>query len=119
MLPGDADAAEHLDAVLGVGRGGLDHRRGRHGRGQRQLIGVIPVGRPGGIGQLGLMAATRNAPANRVGPIQYSQMIWAVILGALFFSEYPDWISVCGIALVCVSGLFVFLRDDPAHRPTG
>ena len=73
----------------------------------------------GGIGQLGLMAATRNAPANRVGPIQYSQMIWAVILGALFFSEYPDWISVCGIALVCMSGLFVFLRDDPAHRPTG
>ena len=37
-----------------------------------------------------LMAATRAAPANRIAPAQYSQIVWAIILGALFFDEFPD-----------------------------
>lgn len=65
-----------------------------------------------GFAHLGLMAATRYAPANRVGPIQYSQIVWAALLGALFFAEFPDWISLCGMALVALSGLFTFLRDS-------
>ena len=37
MLPGDSDATEHLDAVLGVGLGGLDADGGRHRGGDREL----------------------------------------------------------------------------------
>ena len=37
VLPGEADAAEHLDAVLGVGLGGLDADGGRDRGGDRQL----------------------------------------------------------------------------------
>ena len=42
-----------------------------------------------------------------------------VILGALFFSEFPDWISIIGMALVCGSGLLTFFRDEVVQEPVG
>jgi S-adenosylmethionine uptake transporter len=71
------------------------------------LIGVV-----GGIGQVTMMAATRTAPANRVAPAQYSQIVWAVVLGAVFYAEYPDGLALAGILLIGLSGLFTFLRED-------
>ncbi|MBZ0229411.1 MAG: DMT family transporter [Bauldia sp.] len=71
------------------------------------FIGIV-----GGIGQMTLLAATRAAPANRVAPAQYSQIVWAVVLGALFFAEFPDWLALAGIGLIGFSGLFTFLRED-------
>ena len=59
-----------------------------------------------------MLAATRMAPPNRVAPTQYSQIIWAIVLGAMFFGEFPDGIAFVGIALVVCSGLFTFLREE-------
>jgi hypothetical protein len=56
-----------------------------------------------------LMAAMREAPANRIAPTQYSQIIWAILLGALFFGEFPDATAFAGIVLVTFAGLFTFL----------
>jgi drug/metabolite transporter (DMT)-like permease len=66
----------------------------------------------GGAGHMLLMAATRAAPANRIAPAQYSQIIWALVLGALFFGELPDAIAFAGIALVTLAGLFTFVREE-------
>ena len=77
-----------------------------------ELLRFAVIGGFGGIGQLTIMAATRNAPANRVAPAQYSQIIWAVILGAVFYSEFPDWVALAGIAFIGCSGLFTLLRED-------
>ena len=71
------------------------------------LIGVL-----GGTAQMTLMAATRLAPANRVAPAQYSQVIWAVVFGVLFFAEVPDWVAFAGIGMIGLSGLFTLLRED-------
>ena len=71
------------------------------------LIGVL-----GGTAQMTMMAATRIAPANRVAPAQYSQVIWAVVFGVLFFAEVPDWIALVGIGMIGLSGLFTLLRED-------
>ncbi|WP_211230467.1 DMT family transporter [Inquilinus limosus] len=59
--------------------------------------------------QIGLIQATRFAPAHRVGPAQYSQIVWAVVIGAVFFAEIPDGVALAGIGLVLASGLFAFL----------
>jgi len=70
-------------------------------------IGVVA-----GCAQMTMMAATRAAPANRVAPAQYSQIVWAVIFGALFFEEFPDWVALIGIGMIGLSGLFTLLRED-------
>ena len=53
VFPGDSDTAEHLDAVLGVGLGGVDPGGRSHRRGDRQLL---LVGLRGGV--CGVTAAT-------------------------------------------------------------
>jgi S-adenosylmethionine uptake transporter len=69
----------------------------------------------GGIGQIAMLTATRFAPSNRVAPAQYSQMVWAIVYGALFFHNFPDPIAFVGIALVIASGLFTFLREEQLY----
>ena len=69
-----------------------------------------------GAAQLCLILATRSAPANRVAPAQYSQMVWALIIGAVFFMEFPDLPAIIGICLIGISGLFTFLREETKGR---
>lgn len=56
-------------------------------------------------GQVLLYAAARTVPASRMAATQYSQIGWAVILGALFFDEYPDAIAGVGLAIALAAGL--------------
>jgi drug/metabolite transporter (DMT)-like permease len=65
-----------------------------------------------GMAQLCLILAARSAPANQVAPAQYSQMVWALAIGGLFFAEFPDLPAIIGICLIAVSGLFTFLREE-------
>jgi drug/metabolite transporter (DMT)-like permease len=57
------------------------------------------------------LLATRHAPANQIAPTHYSQIIWAVVIGAAFFAEYPDWVSLVGLAVVAGSGLLTLVRE--------
>lgn len=59
-----------------------------------------------------LMYATLNAPANRVAPTQYSQMLWAVGLGYWLFGDGLDWPMLVGIAIILGAGLFTFVREN-------
>ena len=76
------------------------------------ILLIAVAGLCGGGGHMLLMAATRAAPANRIAPAQYSQIVWAVTLGALFFGEFPDATAFAGIALVTFAGLFTFVREE-------
>lgn len=77
---------------------------------------VLLAGVVGGFGQIAMMIATTLSPANRVAPAQYTQIIWAVLVGALFFGEFPDGIAFVGMALVVASGLFTFFREEQLYH---
>ena len=64
------------------------------------------------LGGVLLMLATLAAPVNRVAPAQYSQMLWAVLLGWLLFAEHLDAATWIGIAVIVGSGLFTLLREE-------
>jgi S-adenosylmethionine uptake transporter len=79
-------------------------------------FGIIAIaGIAGGFGQICMIIATKLAPANRVAPAQYSQIVWAVVFGAVFFGEIPDALSFAGMALVTVSGLITFVREEKLY----
>ena len=63
-----------------------------------------------------LMLATQNAPANHVAPTQYSQMLWAVLLGYVVFGDQLDWPMAMGIAIILGAGLFTFIREGQVTR---
>lgn len=62
-------------------------------------------------GNIGLLRATRLAQANQLAPTHYSQIIWAVIIGALVFDEKPDLLSIAGLAIIAGSGLLTVVRE--------
>lgn len=70
-----------------------------------QLGVFLGIGLLGGTGGLLLIAATRRSPASLVAPVQYSQLIWAIVFGAAFFGEYPDYVAVIGMVIVLSAGL--------------
>jgi S-adenosylmethionine uptake transporter len=59
-----------------------------------------------------LMYATLLAPANRVAPTQYSQMLWAIAFGYWFFGDHLDWPMLVGIVMILGAGLFTLVREE-------
>jgi len=56
--------------------------------------------------------AYKAGDAAIVAPMQYSQMIWAAIFGALFFNEHPDGVTWIGAAMIIASGIYIVLRES-------
>jgi len=75
------------------------------------LLWVAMAGLLQGSGQAALVLATREAPASVVAPFQYSQMLWAVLLGLLVFGDRPTPMLFVGMALVVASGLYILWRE--------
>ena len=65
------------------------------------LLGVL-----GGIGHLILIKAYDHAPASRLAPFSYSQLIWVTAIGFLAFGDFPDPWSLGGIAILVGSGIY-------------
>ncbi len=75
-------------------------------------IGILLVaGVFSATGNIGLLRATRLAPANQLAPAHYSQIAWAVLIGALIFGERPDQWSILGLAIIAGSGLLTVARE--------
>ncbi len=52
--------------------------------------------------------ATIRASAAAIAPMVYVQLLMAIIIGVLFYNDYPDAISLGGAALIIGSGLFLW-----------
>jgi drug/metabolite transporter (DMT)-like permease len=73
----------------------------------------------GGTALLVLIVAYRRAPAALVAPFQYSQMVWAIVLGFIIWRDIPDPAKLLGAAIVAASGLFILYRETTlGRRPT-
>jgi drug/metabolite transporter (DMT)-like permease len=54
-----------------------------------------------------LTRAFRYAPASFLSPFLYVQLIWAMLLGWLFFGHLPDLLSLAGMAVIVGSSLSI------------
>lgn len=59
-----------------------------------------------------VILAYRMADAVIVAPMQYSQILWAVFFGTMFFGEGVDQATVIGAAVIIASGVYIVLRED-------
>jgi drug/metabolite transporter (DMT)-like permease len=84
-----------------------------------ELVFMAASGLLGALGQLALLNATKRSPASTVGQAQYSQLVWAVLIGAAFYHEFPDGIAVAGLIVIAMSGVATILasRGKKAATP--
>lgn len=73
------------------------------------MAGIAALGLLGGVL---IIAAYRRAPAIIVAPMQYSQIIWAIIFGHFLFGEDIDLYTGVGTAIIIASGVYIVLRED-------
>jgi S-adenosylmethionine uptake transporter len=49
-------------------------------------------------------------------PFRYTAMLWALLLGYVFFGEWPEPLTFVGAALIIVTGIFTLYREARAKR---
>ncbi len=64
------------------------------------------------LGGILVIAAYRRAPAIIVAPMQYSQIIWALLYGWLIFGEEIDIWTGVGTGVIIAAGIYIVLRED-------
>ncbi len=81
-----------------------------------QLFLLASIGALSGTAHILFIAATRRAAASQVAPMQYSQIVWAILLGAVFYREYSDAVTLLGMALVVLAGVLNVMSDETRIR---
>ena len=61
----------------------------------------------------------QRTPASHIGPTQYVQIVWAIVLGALFYKESQDGIGYAGLALIILAGVATIYSDGAQARISG
>jgi S-adenosylmethionine uptake transporter len=69
------------------------------------------VGALGLLGQYMVLRGYRMAPAGFIAPMQYSQIIWAILFGYLFFQEQIDRWVIVGSLITIFSGVIILWRE--------
>ncbi len=75
------------------------------------VIGII-----GGLSHLILIKAYDYAPASRLAPFSYTQLIWVTVMGYLVFGQFPDHWSLVGIAVIMASGIYIATHQQLSER---
>lgn len=81
-----------------------------------QFAILAGIGILGGIGQLLMTTSYRHAAASTLANFDYAAMIWAVLLGWMFFAEVPVAEVFIGAVVVVGSGLFIVWRERQLGR---
>ncbi|HEX7947314.1 MAG TPA: DMT family transporter [Phenylobacterium sp.] len=75
------------------------------------LAMLILAGLIGGVGQMLLTEALRNAPLGIIAPFDYTQLIWASGFGLLIWGEWPHPLTLVGAVIVAGSGVYILHRE--------
>ncbi len=72
-------------------------------------MGVI-----GGTGHFLMIKAFEQTEASMIAPFVYTELLWSIAAGAIFFSELPGIGMLIGAAVIMGSGLFILYREQRA-----
>jgi drug/metabolite transporter (DMT)-like permease len=75
------------------------------------LLGIVAA-----IAHMATNRSLAYAPASVVVPYQYSLIVWAVLFGYLFFSDWPQNHVLAGSGIIIGAGLYIFLREQKRAR---
>lgn len=72
----------------------------------KQWLILILAGCSAAGGQIFITKAYTKAPAKEISVFDYTQIIFAALLGFVFLGQIPDWMSVVGYIIIIGSAVF-------------
>lgn len=76
-----------------------------------QLACLLAAGLSATLGQFGITLAYSNAPAKEISVFDYTQILFAAILGFFLFDQLPDWLSIAGYVVICGVSVAMFFYN--------
>ncbi|MCH5267898.1 MAG: DMT family transporter [Lachnospiraceae bacterium] len=77
-----------------------------------QLVFLLLTGLAATGGQFSITAAYSFAPARELSVYDYTQVIFAGILGFCFLAEIPDYLSILGYFTIIAAAVFMFIKGN-------
>lgn len=74
------------------------------------MAGVCAAG-----GQFSITAAYTHAPSREISVYDYSQVVFAAIVGFFVFGDVPDLLSFVGYIVICSMAVWMFLYNNKAN----
>ena len=75
------------------------------------LMAIAGMSVLGYLGGLTIIRAYKTGEAVVVAPMQYSQILWAAVYGAILFDETLDRNTIIGATIIIASGVYIVLRE--------
>jgi drug/metabolite transporter (DMT)-like permease len=75
-------------------------------------IAMVVIGIFNGFGQYWWTRALSMAPPAAVGPFYYFSLVWAIVLGYIFWGDVPTLTLLLGSGIVVASGLTLLWRES-------
>lgn len=72
---------------------------------------MVAAGIMSGVAQLLMTEGYRGGEATLVAPFEYGAIVYATILGLVFWGEYPDLWTLLGVAILVGAGLYIWRRE--------
>jgi drug/metabolite transporter (DMT)-like permease len=72
---------------------------------------ILGLGVAGSLGQYAVTEAFRLGEASLIAPLEYTALIWGVILDLSVWGVLPDSITWVGAAIIVASGLYLLRRE--------
>ncbi len=79
------------------------------------LVGVF-----GALGQVALTQAFRIGEASQIAPLEYTALVWTLLIDLMFWGVLPDAVTWAGAAIIIAGGLYLLHRErvhDGASAP--
>ena len=75
-----------------------------------QVIYLIGASVSGALAQFAVTQAYIHAPGKEISLYDYSQVIFASLMGYVFYEEFPDLYSILGYLLIFSASLYMFIK---------
>jgi drug/metabolite transporter (DMT)-like permease len=80
---------------------------------------IVLLAVSGAIGQYAITEAFRRAAASRIAPLEYTALVWGIILDRLVWHTLPDAVTLAGAAVIIASGLYLLQRERRGRAAAG
>lgn len=77
-----------------------------------QLVYLLCAGLAAAGGQFSITAAYFHAPAKEISVYDYSQIVFAALIGFVVFGQIPDVYSFIGYAVICTMAVAMFIYNN-------
>ena len=75
------------------------------------LLVIAGVGVAGALGQYAITEAFRLGEASLIAPLEYTALVWGVLLDATLWGVLPDSVTWVGAGIIIASGLYLLRRE--------